>query len=176
MAADKALSEHPAPVAPRAPENTQRGTVRELMGLLVKAQMGLYDGKNAISEKLECDLFSRLTEFLVSEALRAELASKVAMETSATAMDSRMFLDRSRDAHQRFRLERGGEELFANGVRLRMEIRTLHQPKVRFVTDQTQRTVAALLADLSHPDHKGRAIRRCVDPEKYDINSSHYVL
>ena len=93
MAADKALSEHPAPVAPRAPENTQRGTVRELMGLLVKAQMGLYDGKNAISEKLECDLFSRLTEFLVSEALRAELASKVAMETSATAMDSRMFLD-----------------------------------------------------------------------------------
>ena len=138
----------------------------------------------------------------------------LAMETSATAMDSRVFLDRSRDALQqlavllrnsylhdlgnqvfeeplekltkvlgrllqgegRFRLERGGEELFANGVRLRMEIRTLHQPKVRSVTDQTQRTVAALLADLSHPDHKGWAIRRSVDPEKYGINSSHYVL
>ncbi len=31
-------------------------------------------------------------------------------------------------------------------------------------------------ADLSHPDHKGRVIRHCVDPEKYGINSSHYVL
>lgn len=66
MATDKALSEHPAPVAP---ENTQRGAVRELMGLLVKAQKAqrLYDGKNAISEKLERDLFTRLTEFLESE-------------------------------------------------------------------------------------------------------------
>ncbi len=52
----------------------------------------------------------------------------------------------------------------------------IHQPKVRIVTDQTQHTVAALLADLSHPDHKGRAIRHCVDPEKYGINSSHYAL
>ena len=30
----------------------------------------------------------------------------------------------------------------------------------------THQTVPALLADLSHPDHKGRAIRYCVDPEK----------
>lgn len=52
----------------------------------------------------------------------------------------------------------------------------IHQPKVRIVTDKTQQTVAALLADLSHPDHKGRTIRHCVDPEKYGINSSHYVL
>jgi len=52
----------------------------------------------------------------------------------------------------------------------------IHQPKVRVVTDQTGRTVATLLADLSHPDHKGRAIRHCVDPEKYGINSSHYVF
>ena len=52
----------------------------------------------------------------------------------------------------------------------------IHQPKVRIVTDQTRQTVVALLADLSHPDHKGRAIRRCVDPEKYGINSSHYVF
>lgn len=52
----------------------------------------------------------------------------------------------------------------------------IHQPKVRIVTDPTQQTVAALLADLSHPDHKGRTIRHCVDPEKYGINSSHYVL
>ncbi len=91
----------------------------------------------------------------------------LAMEASATAMDSRVFLDRSRDALQqlavllrnsylhdlsnqvfeeplakleqvlgrllqaegRFRLETGGEEFFANGVRLRMEIRTLHAYK-----------------------------------------------
>ncbi|GMR24109.1 MAG: HD-GYP domain-containing protein [Acidobacteriota bacterium] len=52
----------------------------------------------------------------------------------------------------------------------------IHQPKVRIVTDHTRQTVAALLADLSHPRHKGRAIRHCVDPEKYGINSSHYVL
>lgn len=52
----------------------------------------------------------------------------------------------------------------------------IHQPKVRIVTDPTQRTVATALADLSHPEHKGRAIRHCVDPEKYGINSSHYVL
>lgn len=52
----------------------------------------------------------------------------------------------------------------------------IHQPKVRIVTDNTRQTVPALLSDLSHPDHKGRAIRHCVDPEKYGINSSHYVL
>lgn len=52
----------------------------------------------------------------------------------------------------------------------------IHQPKVRIVTDNTRQTVPALVADLSHPEHHGRAIRHCVDPEAYGINSSHYVL
>ena len=209
MATDKTLSEHPAPVAPRAPENTERGAVRELLGLLVKAQKAqqLYDGKNAISEKLEHDLFSRRTEFLESEGaihltvLAAAVAhgiriigtdaalallrrlsedgarcvprfvprfvkvreraramsAALAMETSATAMDSRVFLDRSRDALQQLAV------LLRNSY--------LHD-----LSNQTQRTVAALLADLSHPDHQGGAIRHCVEPESYGINGSHYVL
>ena len=78
MATDKALSERvvsegsegsEGPEAPEAPENARPAAVRELMHLLVKAQKAqrLYDGKNAISEKLETDLFNRLSEFLESD-------------------------------------------------------------------------------------------------------------
>jgi HD-GYP domain-containing protein (c-di-GMP phosphodiesterase class II) len=52
----------------------------------------------------------------------------------------------------------------------------IHQPKVRIVTDVAQQSVPAQFADLSHPVHRGRTIRHCVDPEKYGINSTHYVL
>jgi HD-GYP domain-containing protein (c-di-GMP phosphodiesterase class II) len=52
----------------------------------------------------------------------------------------------------------------------------IHQPKVRIVTDVAQQSVSAQFADLSHPVHRGRTIRHCVDPEKYGINSTHYVL
>ncbi len=52
----------------------------------------------------------------------------------------------------------------------------IHQPKVRIVTDNAQLTVPAQFVDLSHPVHRGRTIRHCVDPEKYGINSSHYVF
>lgn len=52
----------------------------------------------------------------------------------------------------------------------------IHQPKVRIVTDSARNMIPAELADLSHPQHQGRAIVRCVDPEKHGINSSHYVV
>jgi len=52
----------------------------------------------------------------------------------------------------------------------------LHQPIVRIVTDKARQLIPAQLADLSQLMHRGRAILRCVDPEKYGINSSHYVL
>lgn len=52
----------------------------------------------------------------------------------------------------------------------------LHQPMVRIVTDSAHQMIPAQLADLSQSQHRGRAILRCVDPEKYGINSSHYVL
>lgn len=69
MATDKALSDPTARGAPEAPEDIRRGSVRELMRLLVKAQKAqrLYDGKNAVSEKLETDLFTRLSSFLEDE-------------------------------------------------------------------------------------------------------------
>lgn len=52
----------------------------------------------------------------------------------------------------------------------------LHQPKVRIVTDANQKIVPALLVDLTHVGQRGRSIVHCVDPEKYGINSSRYVL
>lgn len=52
----------------------------------------------------------------------------------------------------------------------------IHQPKVRIVTDNAQVTAPTQFADLSHPAHRGRTIRHCVDPEQYGINSSHYVF
>ena len=72
MATEKALSERLVPEgseAPEAPEVARQAAVRELMRLLVKAQKAqrLYDRKNAISEKLETDLFNRLSHFLESD-------------------------------------------------------------------------------------------------------------
>lgn len=52
----------------------------------------------------------------------------------------------------------------------------IHQPKVRIVTDTAQISAPTQFVDLSHAAHRGRTIRHCVDPERYGINSSHYVL
>ena len=52
----------------------------------------------------------------------------------------------------------------------------IHQPMVRVVTDASQRLAPAFTLDLAHPDARPRHILHCVDPEKYGINSSHYVL
>lgn len=64
MATERALSEQPAAETP--PENARPAAVRELLRLLVKAQKAqrLYDGKNQVSERLEADLFARLSELL----------------------------------------------------------------------------------------------------------------
>ena len=126
----------------------------------------------------------------------------LAVETSATNLDSRVFLDRSRDALQQlavllrnsylhdlgnqvfeeplaklehvlgrllqgegeFRLERGGEEFFANGVRLRMEIRTLHAYK--YVLSELQKRDIGGIEFGSKPTVKGseRAPRGGVAP------------
>ena len=52
----------------------------------------------------------------------------------------------------------------------------VHQPKVRVVTDVHQRLVSPSLADLARPDQRARQILHCVDPEKFAINSAHYVV
>jgi len=67
LSTDRALSSQPSTETP--PENVRPAAVRELLRLLVKAQKAqrLYDGKNAISEKLEADLYARLSDFLESD-------------------------------------------------------------------------------------------------------------
>ena len=52
----------------------------------------------------------------------------------------------------------------------------IHQPKVKVVTDEKKRPREAILVDLSQPDSSGRAIIKCVDPERFGINSVHYVV
>ena len=59
-------------------------------------------------------------------------------------------LERLLHAEGRFRLERGGEELFANGVRLRMEIRTLHAYK--YVFGELQKRDVGGIAFETKPD------------------------
>ena len=51
----------------------------------------------------------------------------------------------------------------------------IHQPKVRIVTDIHQKSAPASLIDLAHPSQSERHILHCVNPEKYAINSAHYV-
>lgn len=58
------------PVEPDpAPGLARPNAVRELLRLLVKAQKAnrLYEGKNAVSERLESELFDRLSDFLERE-------------------------------------------------------------------------------------------------------------
>ena len=51
----------------------------------------------------------------------------------------------------------------------------IHQPKVRIVTDIHQKSASPSLIDLAHPSQSERHILHCVNPEKYAINSAHYV-
>ena len=51
----------------------------------------------------------------------------------------------------------------------------IHQPKVRIVTDIHQKSAPPSLIDLAHPSQSERHILHCVNPEKYAINSAHYV-
>ncbi len=50
-------------------ESARAAQVRELLRLLVKAQKAqrLYEGKNAVSERLEKDFYDRLTDFLETD-------------------------------------------------------------------------------------------------------------
>ena len=51
----------------------------------------------------------------------------------------------------------------------------IHQPKVRIITDANRALVPPALVDLTNPDQAARSILHCVDPEKFGINSAHYV-
>ena len=51
----------------------------------------------------------------------------------------------------------------------------IHQPKVRIVTDINQNLAPPSLVDLTHPSQSERQILHCVNPERYAINSAHYV-
>ena len=59
----------PEESVPETVECTRAAQVRERLRLLVKAQKAqrLYDGKNEVSERLEKDLYDRLTEILESD-------------------------------------------------------------------------------------------------------------
>lgn len=61
MPTEKAIATEPV-----EPENRRLAGVRELLRLLVKAQKAqrLYETKNAVSERLETDLFERMTAFI----------------------------------------------------------------------------------------------------------------
>jgi hypothetical protein len=63
LAAEKALDSSAEPQNPRVTG------IREVIRLLVKAQKAhrLYEGKNAVSERLEADLFERMSRFLAEE-------------------------------------------------------------------------------------------------------------
>jgi HD-GYP domain-containing protein (c-di-GMP phosphodiesterase class II) len=52
----------------------------------------------------------------------------------------------------------------------------IHQPKVKVVTDEQKRSRVAVLVDLSQPDSSNRTIVKCVDPDRFGINSAHYVV
>ena len=52
----------------------------------------------------------------------------------------------------------------------------LHQPRIRIVTDPGGLRVPPFVLDLSQPGEQARAIRRCVDPEKFGIVSAHYAF
>jgi hypothetical protein len=52
----------------------------------------------------------------------------------------------------------------------------IHQPKVRIITDANHALVSPLLVNLTHHDQAARSILHCVDPEKFGINSAHYVF
>jgi hypothetical protein len=69
LSTEKALSPRAAAEAVNAPEISRPNAVRELMRLFVKAQktQRLYEGNNAVSARLENELFARLTEFLETE-------------------------------------------------------------------------------------------------------------
>ncbi len=84
-----------------ATENRKTGGVREILRLLVKAQKAqrLYDAKNAVAERLELDLYGRLSAFVTEEGevrltvLESQLQcdGKVVFE-SADRTDSLPFL------------------------------------------------------------------------------------
>ena len=52
----------------------------------------------------------------------------------------------------------------------------VHQPRVRIVTDPGRVRVPPVLADLSQPGEKARAILHCVDPEDFGIVSALYAF
>ena len=52
----------------------------------------------------------------------------------------------------------------------------VHQPVVKRVADAAQRAAEVLLLDLSQPEHAGRSVVKCVDPEAYGLNPAHFVV
>jgi HD-GYP domain-containing protein (c-di-GMP phosphodiesterase class II) len=52
----------------------------------------------------------------------------------------------------------------------------LHRPRVQVITDGRQRPVEAWPADLALAEHESRTIRRCLDPEEFDVNVGHFVV
>jgi HD-GYP domain-containing protein (c-di-GMP phosphodiesterase class II) len=52
----------------------------------------------------------------------------------------------------------------------------LHRPKIKLVTDAQARPREPELVDLAAPEHQGRTVLRCVDPELFGINAPHFAI